>query len=253
MAKITSVFGKGGTGKTTIAISLAECLNSLNYKTLLISSETRFGILQRRLNTDIEKSKSMYFGFLKEFKDKSFYKRLRENLYITSLADEDDITSWSDIEESIIQNSIDEMNLDFEHIIVDCTDRATDELSYHFLKNSDHIINVVESSVDGILFQNAHKELFESDLFKGKTINALNKHDEGLINFTTVEKNTQSRYEAIYKFSNSVIENNTNFEQNKSIQRISENLILSEIEKEDIIESENNDIKMFFRKLRNMF
>lgn len=250
MSKTTSVFGKEGAGKTTIAISLAECLNNLGYKTLLISAETRFGIIQRRLNVEIEKNKSMYFGFLGEYKDKSFYKRVKENLYITSLSDEDDITSYNKIEDKIIKDSINEMNLDFDYIIVDCTSRATDDLTYQFLKESDYIINVVESSIDGMLFQNAHDKLFKSDIFKDKTIDVLNKHNENLINLQTIERTTETRYRAVYKYNSNVIEDSINFEQNTMIQRISDDLLIAEIIKEKKIEKkEVKGVKKFISRL----
>lgn len=232
MSRIISLFGKEGAGKTTIAISFAEVLNDLGYKTLLFSTETRFGILQRRLNMRIEKRQSMYFAFLEEYKDKSFYRRAKENLYISSLSDEDDITSYNEIEESIIKDSISQMKLDFDYIIVDATARATDELTYHFLQESDHIINIVESSIDGMLFQNAHLKLFESDMFKEKTIDILNKHNENLVNLQTIENTTNTKFKAVYKYNSNVLEDTINFEQNIMIKNISENLLLSEIVKD---------------------
>lgn len=222
---IISVFGKEGSGKTTVACSFGEILSEKGIRTLIVSAETRYGILQRRFGSSIEKNKSMYLGFLNSFENKGFYKMVKENLAIVSLADEDDITSYNDLGEQIIKDSIANMKDDFDVIVFDCTSRATDELTYQFLEVSDKIVNVVESSVDGIVFQNAHEKLFESEILKDKTISVLNKHLESAVNLSTVKGITKTDYTVVYAYKPSIIQDLIKSQHNNYIGGISEDLL----------------------------
>lgn len=245
---IISVFGKEGSGKTTLACSFGEILSDRKMKTLVVSAETRYGILQRRFGTSIEKNKSMYLGFLNGFENKGFYKLIRERLGIVSLADEDDITSYNELGEQIIKSSIEKMKEDFDVIVFDCTARATDELTYQFLQASDKVVNVVESSIDGMVFQNAHEKLFDSEVFKAKTVNVLNKHLESAINLSTVKEITGSNYSVVYDYRPSIVQDLVKSENNRYIGEVSEDIldIVTGIEEQSV---QKKGIKGVFGRL----
>lgn len=216
---IISIFGKDGAGKTTLVTHLAKHLADDNNFIGLVSLETRYGALQRVMGVEVEEKNSLLQAVLNPSSASSCFTKVTENMYILSMADITTIKDYDAMtallgdkktqnEEQLrrMQQFIDNIKDVFDILIIDCTDRITDVLTYAFLLKSDKIINVIQSNLDGIAYENAHAMLNELKLFEQKKINVLNKHNEKIINKSSVEHLLKQKIDVVIAYNESYVE-----------------------------------------------
>ena len=216
---IISVFGKDGAGKTTIAPHLAKYYSRNNYFTGVISTETRYGSLQRVLGVEVTEKQSLLQAILDPNQASKCFTKVNDNMYVLSMAD---ITTIKDYDTATallgnqnkqteeqnkrVEKFIDNVKDVFDILIIDCTDRITDILTYTFLSKSDKIINVIQSNLDGVAYETAHLMFNDLAIFQNKKINVLNKHIEKIINQSTIEKLLQEKIHMAISYDGVFIE-----------------------------------------------
>ena len=141
---IVSVFGKNGSGKSTVAIHLSQYLSMQNKFVGLISLERRYGSIQRSLGVTVLESRSI-LNALSQEDIKEYFTKYNDSMYILSLADEDDITKYDAItkltkDEKILLDFFKKINQLFDYVIIDLTEKScrADRNSHaaHGLKSS---------------------------------------------------------------------------------------------------------------------
>jgi len=207
---IISVFGKNGSGKTTISTHLAKYLSMQNKFVAVISLETRYGSLQRSLGIKVPEEKSM-INALSQEDIKQYFTKYNDNMYILSLSDVDDITKYDAInnltkDEKILTEFILKIRDLFDYVIVDVTERIIDNFTFFMIKNSDKLINIIESRPETLSFALSHKEILSTLIQEKNIINLLNKHDESVINLSTIQ-NTYGNIDININFDLNVIKN----------------------------------------------
>ena len=189
---IISVFGKNGAGKTTISTHLAKYLSDNNNFVGIISLEMRYGSLQRSIGVKVSQEKSI-INALTQSDIKDYFTRYSDNIYICTLSDADDITKYDAIyniakDEKIISEFFNKIKEAFDYVIIDLTEMVIDNFTYFSIKNSDKLINVTESRPESIAFANSHKDILNTFLNEKNIINVINKHEESIINKTTIQE-----------------------------------------------------------------
>lgn len=250
---ILCVFGKGGSGKTAISTHLGNHLSKDNNFVGIIGADTRYGVLQRRLGKKIPMEKSLSIAILDNNSPNKYFEKINDNMYILSMADNEDILSYQNMDKTLIDEFVNKTKSKFDHLIIDCTDRATDPITLSFIQHADKIINVVESSLDGILFLNSHKKLFESQLFKDKEIFVLNKHIEENINLSNIEEISKVKMDVVISYKDTIRDNSFKCEEDKYLsEKVSEIYNVLKQEKEELISSPKRKIFDFFNSF-NLF
>ena len=188
---VISVFGKDGSGKTTIATHLAKVLSDKNKFVGIVSLEMRYGSIQRSLGINISEDKSI-INALTQSDIRNYATRYTDNIYVFSLSDTDDITKYDALQniakdENILLGFLKKLNESFDYVVVDLTEMVIDSLTYFMIKNSDKLVNIFESRAEGIAFEESHKHILHSLINKDNIINVLNKHDEAIINKSTIK------------------------------------------------------------------
>lgn len=204
---IIAVFGAAGAGKTTLITHLAKASVAEGKFVGIVSAETRFGSLQRELGVKVADEKSLKQAILDSGNIKKYFVGLSENIYILSMADHDDITSHVVEDVQLMQKFASEASKKFDVLFVDCTDRATDDLTAVFLRSADKIINIIESTPKGIAFFNAHQILRESFFGQAKEVLVLNKNIPTNLNKETAEKLISSRIDFVIPYFPAMYEN----------------------------------------------
>ena len=217
---VISIFGKSGAGKTTTATHLGKFLSDKGYFVGIISAEIRFGDIQRRLNTKVSESKTLLNAIIDYKNAENYFTKVNENLYILSVHDTSTIKEYEDIvkilgtkenqsKEQInrIHQFVDSVSDIFDYLIIDCTDRINDIITFAFASTSDKVIHLIESNISGITFCNAHKYLNEFDFYKNK-INILNKHYEKAINKSTIESLIEEKIDLAISYRETTVMNN---------------------------------------------
>lgn len=219
---IISIFAKDGAGKSTLAISLAEYYAKQENFTGLISAETRYGAIQRKLNINIPDKKSLLQAVLNpDSVGECFVKDEKRNIYVLSMPDSATVkdydtatallgeTSSHQTEEQLKKADIFISSLKdaFDILIIDLTDRITDPLTYSFISSSDHVIKIITADIDGTAFCNAHTMLKDLSIMQNKTINILNKNEEKIINASTIEKLISEKIDVIIPYDEQILIN----------------------------------------------
>lgn len=216
---IISVFGKDGAGKTTIATHLAKYYSNKNFFVGLISTETRYGSIQRVLGVEVTEKQSLLQAILDPQMASKCFTKVNDNMYLLSMSD---ITTIKDFDtatallgsqktqteeqEKRVERFINNVKDVFDILIIDCTDRVTDILTYTFLSQSDKIVNVIQSNLDGVAYETAHLMFNDLAIFQNKKINVLNKHMEKIINQSTIEKLLQEKIHMAISYDSVFIE-----------------------------------------------
>lgn len=258
---IISIFGKDGAGKTTIATHLAKYYSDKNFFVGLISTETRYGSIQRVLGVEVTEKQSLLQAILDPQMASKCFTKVNDNMYVLSMADITTIKDYdtatallgnqnkqTEEQEKRVERFINNVKDVFDILIIDCTDRVTDVLTYTFLSQSDKIVNVIQSNLDGVAYETAHLMFNEMAIFQNKKINLLNKHCEKIINQASIEKLLQEKIALSIPYDSLFIETD-----GKINKKISKELILLDKFIHDNKEKELTDQKkkgFTFPKLR---
>ncbi len=248
---VISIFGKSGSGKTTVATHLGKFLSDKGYFVGIISAEIRYGDIQRRLSTKVNESKTLLNAIIDYKNAENYFTKVNENLYILSVHDTSTIKEYEDIvkilgtkesqsKEQInrIHQFVDSVSDIFDYLIIDCTDRINDIITFAFASTSDKVINLVESNISGVTFCNAHKYLNEFDFYKNK-INILNKHYEKAINKATIESLIEEKIDIAIPYRESTVMNNI-------VAKVDEKLMVEMKKIDDLLNPSTSSAKKKF-------
>lgn len=227
---IISVFGKSGSGKSTVAINLSKKIAENKQTVGIISTELRYSDIAKLFSIEIEEKKSLINAILDHSNVLDYYTQISTDIYLLSVATDtniknldivsDYIKSASTVEEEKIQNirsMIKNSDDIFDVLIIDCTDKVDDTLTFLSLISSDKILNVIESSLSGLSFEVAHKPLKTSERFKDKWKNILNKHIESIMNKHTIENAIGEKIDHEIIFSKDIFISGITLESNKEL------------------------------------
>lgn len=201
---IISVFGSGGSGKTTIAKILAEKLSQENTFSVIIDCESRFGAFARQIGGNVPLEKSLKRAVLDTENLNLYENTWGSNVSYFSMADEEGVDSYLSTTDEILEEFLENLKLTYDFIIFDCTQNIKDDLTSFALQKADLCINVINSSVQGLAFHNAHKPAFE--YLNLKEYRILNKNFPNNLNQSTAENIIGQEIHLSLSFSVSVLE-----------------------------------------------
>lgn len=242
---IISVFGKNGSGKTTISTHIARALADKNHFVGIVSIESRYGSIQRSLGIKINEDSSIINAIIQINDIKKYFVEYTKNIYVLSLSDFDDITKYDALnniskDDNILSSFLSKLNKSFDYVIIDLTEMIIDNLTFFMAKNSDKLLNIIESRPESIAFADAHKNILKTIINENKIINVLNKHDESIINKNSIQR-IYGNIDFVLDFDLSIIkderENNINKYVLKNMQSI-----LSQIQNNNIIEKNKGNV-----------
>ena len=142
---VTSV--KGGTGKTTFALSLAGILNNKKIKTIIVDMDLHAGVIAPTLN--LKETKDIY-TLVNDYinhglKDIEEY-ITKYNDYIDVLAAPKDPRSVGKISSYYIDNILKKLKYKYDVILID-TNHIIDDINLITFDNSDEILYVITSDL----------------------------------------------------------------------------------------------------------
>ena len=144
---ITVTSAKGGTGKTTIALSLAGILSNKKLKTIIVDMDLHSGVVSASLN--LKPAKDIY-TLVNDYMNHGL-KELEEyiikyNDYIDVLAAPKDPRSVGKISTYYIDSILKKLKYRYDVILID-TNHIIDDINLITFDNSDNIIYVLTSDL----------------------------------------------------------------------------------------------------------
>ena len=163
MGVLIAIWGKNGSGKSTVASNLACVLAKRGNSTAIVGANRLYGSIQHFFGTDIPAERSLRHLLAGEesmnisqyFNECPSVKRL----HIASLANSDDCLSYRNEKPDAVKRFLSVAKRSFSFTIADCDESPEDPLSMHCLAESDRIAYVTRLSVQCSAFSKACESL----------------------------------------------------------------------------------------------
>ena len=181
MGDIIAIWGKNGSGKSTVASNLACLFAKRGHKTAIVGASRLFGSIQHFFGAHIPVERSIRhllagqesMGIAQYFHECADIKRLS----IASLANDDDCLGCRREKPDAVLRFLGIAKRSFSYTIVDCDESPEDPLSMISLAESSRIAYVTQLTVQCAAFSKACESLVQGLRIAGKLEIVLNAHD----------------------------------------------------------------------------
>lgn len=180
MGQILTVYGAGGSGKSTFAVNLAAALAKQNKIVTIMNCDMNVGSLQIFFGETIDNT----IGIPLVFRDKTeipdkFIKQVTRipNIYLLSCPNElHDILS-GEIEANAINMVFRKLSLSSDFLIIDCTSDLYNELTLRGIQKADKLFLCYKITINHLKWHQSHIHTIER--FAKPVTYILNEHDNG--------------------------------------------------------------------------
>ena len=178
-AKIITVWGSNGSGKTTVAVNLASAIAERNLMVAVISSKLYYGELQGFFGKRVEADKGLYRAISNGCKTRNmFVETNNPNLYFLSVQNGFDSILLTATTSDSIQELLKDASIRFDYIIIDGDEELNNPISSVGLTMSDKIITVHRASVKDCVWFSSMQNLIGLLHIAEKSIHILNAYDK---------------------------------------------------------------------------
>lgn len=178
-AKIITVWGPNGSGKTTVAANLAAALADRDFMVGLISSKLCYGELQSVFGKRIETDKGIYKAISNGCSTKNMFEATyNPNLFILAPPNEFDGLLLTAISADTVQELIEDSTIRFDYIIIDGSEELNNPISSLGLSLSDKIVRVYKVCTKDCIWHKAMNNLTDLIHIRDKTVTVINGYDK---------------------------------------------------------------------------
>lgn len=207
MAKVISIWGKGGAGKSTITANLASHLAKEGHVVGILGTSKTYGSIQHYFGMQIAKDKSLKRA-LNVYEEEDIVKRFSQhptikNLFVLSLSNDEDCMSIGSITEDEGKRLILNTKDAFDYYIIDCTESFKDTLTLLGLIYADKVIEIVKPTIQGTAFRMAHADLMDSLKITDKLVSITNNNSR-FLDTNEIEKELNIKFEVVLPYAKGV-------------------------------------------------
>lgn len=178
-AKIITVWGANGSGKTTVAVNLAVALADRDLMVGIISSKLIYGELQSVFGKRVENEKGIYKAISNGCNTKNMFEATdNPNLFILSPPNVFDGMLLTAISADTVKDLIADSTIRFDYIIIDGSEELNNPISSIGLTMSNKIIRVYKVCAKDCIWHKAMENLTDLIHIRGKTITVVNAYDK---------------------------------------------------------------------------
>ena len=236
-AKIITVWGANGSGKTTVAVNLAAALADRDFMVGIISSKLSYGEIQSMFGKRIEPDKGIYKAISNGCNTKNMFEATNNpNLFILSPPNVFDGLLLTAISEETIKDLIADSTIRFDYIIIDGSEELNNPVSSIGLTMSNKIVRVYKVSAKDCIWHKAMENMTNLLHLREKTITVINGYDKtcdklAFFSSLDVKYDFELPYVsncAVYANSGKLIYNSklSNGQYKKTIQKLAGQLML---------------------------
>ena len=178
-AKIVTVWGANGSGKTTVAVNLAAALADRDMMVGIISSKLTYGELQSVFGKRVEPDKGIYKAISNGCNTKNMFEATdNPNLFILSPPNAFDGMLLTAISADTVKELIEDSTIRFDYIIIDGSEELNNPISSIGLTLSNKIVRVYKVCAKDCIWHKAMENLTDLIHIRSKTITVINGYDK---------------------------------------------------------------------------
>ena len=178
-AKIITVWGANGSGKTTTAVNLALALAERNLMVGLISSKLYYGEMQNLFGKKVDADKGLYRAISNGSTTRNmFVETDNPFLYFLSVENGFDGMLLTAINGDMVQELLNDAAIRFDYLVIDGSEELNNPLSSIALTMSDKVVTVHRASVKDCVWFSSMRSMVSLLRLSDKTIHILNAYDK---------------------------------------------------------------------------
>lgn len=178
-AKIITVWGAGGSGKTTVASNLAAAIADRNFMTCIISSKLCYGELQSVFGKRVEQDKGIYKAISGGGSTRNMFEATdNPNLFFLSPPNVFDAMLLTAVSAESVKELIEDCAVRFDYIIIDGSEELNNPVSSIGLTMSNKIIRVYRVCAKDCIWHNSMENLTDLLHIRNKTVTVINGYDK---------------------------------------------------------------------------
>jgi septum formation inhibitor-activating ATPase MinD len=164
MGALISIWGKNGSGKSTVAANVACRLAKMGHRTAIVGANRFYGAIQYYFGLELSAEQSLR-NILSERDSldigRSFVEcgAFPKQLRVASLSNDDDAIGCQKMRTATVIRFLELAKKSFEYTLIDCDDSPEDALSMLSLTMAERVLYVMKPSVQGAVFSKACESL----------------------------------------------------------------------------------------------
>ena len=170
MNAMIAIWGKNGSGKSTVASNLAGAYAKSGYTTALVGANRFYGAIQHCFNMEINTKQSLRAllsgGDSLSISDYFVKCPYEKNLFVASLADGEDCAGFRKMRVDIVVRFLNLVKKNYQIMLIDCDESIDDPLSMYSLTMSDKIEYVTRATMQSVVFAKAYDSIVSGLLIK---------------------------------------------------------------------------------------
>jgi len=179
-AKILTVWGRNGSGKTTFAVNLALSLAARNYMIGIISSKIYYGEMQSMFGQRVEVDQGIYKSLSNGSDTKNMFTsvNVKNNVFFLSVPNDIDAMLMTAISMESIKEMIEDTVMRFDYLIIDGNEELNNAVSSVGLVEAQQIFIIHHPSVPDCLWYKGMGNMMDMLHLKNKAVHILNAYDK---------------------------------------------------------------------------
>lgn len=177
-AKIISIWGANGSGKTTTAVNLAFALAQRNFLVGVISSNMYYGEMQTVFGCNVDSDRGTYHSLMSGETKNMFVQAGKSAVFVLSAPDKFDAMQLTTVSADSAINLLDNAVDSFDFVIIDGNTELNNPISSIGMTKADKVLIVHKPSVKDCLWYRSMQNVIDLLNLSYKSEHILNGHDK---------------------------------------------------------------------------
>ncbi len=179
-AKIITVWGSNGSGKTSVAANLGYAIAERNFMVGIISSKIYYGELQSVFGKRLEADKGIYKAISSDCNTKNMFELAHNgsNLFFLSVPNGFDGMLLTALSGDTVKDLIEDAAMRFDYIIIDGSEELNNPISSIGLTMANKVVVVHKASTKDCIWQSSMENTMQLLNLNNKSIHILNGYDK---------------------------------------------------------------------------
>ena len=178
-AKIITVWGANGSGKTTVSVNLGAAIAERDFTVGIISSKMYYGEMQSFFGKRVETERGIYKAISNGCNTKNMFETTNNpNLFFLAAPSNFDEMLLSAISGETIHELIEDSSIRFDYIIIDGSEELNNPISGIGITMSSNIVRVYRVSTKSCIWHRAMENMSELMHMNDKSLYVINGYDK---------------------------------------------------------------------------